>query len=405
MYSRRYSPLSSTGWSNEKLSKKEQKQTSGASEGTTKHHKSLDEIVDILKIFTSRCSILLDPFLRLTDFLSTQRTATSATTRPALTILFIRILLVTPVWILLTLPPISVITTRRVVLTSATGLSFEGPSKEEPPQQKRSGRKTPNEVAASLAAKRSPDTAGIRFTFTLFENQRRWLGIGWTSSMLAYERGPWTDEHLNPMPPKEQFELPEVEGGLAKWRWVEGSQWQVEGAEDDPSSKSVSKTGGSDKEGWIFYDNKWRDGRRGQDSWGRYTRRRKWYRDAELVDSTPTPRLSPSPSSAHTRDPSLDTEPPPPYSPAAAPTAATATDDASISASEASPKARRRRWFSRASRPGSEYSVQRSSGGSGSTGETGREREEPERDVYTPLRHEERESEWGVGEELKVGLG
>lgn len=29
---------------------------------------------------------------------------------------------------------------------------------------------------------------------------------------------------------------------------------------------------------------KWNDGRRGQDGWDRYTRRRKWYRDAELVD-------------------------------------------------------------------------------------------------------------------------
>lgn len=28
----------------------------------------------------------------------------------------------------------------------------------------------------------------------------------------------------------------------------------------------------------------WQDGRRGQDGWGRYTRRRKWYRDAELVE-------------------------------------------------------------------------------------------------------------------------
>lgn len=28
----------------------------------------------------------------------------------------------------------------------------------------------------------------------------------------------------------------------------------------------------------------WNDGRRGQDGWDRYTRRRKWYRDAELVD-------------------------------------------------------------------------------------------------------------------------
>ena len=28
----------------------------------------------------------------------------------------------------------------------------------------------------------------------------------------------------------------------------------------------------------------WRDGRRGVDGWGKYTRRRKWYRNAELVE-------------------------------------------------------------------------------------------------------------------------
>lgn len=34
---------------------------------------------------------------------------------------------------------------------------------------------------------------------------------------------------------------------------------------------------------------KWHDGRRGQDGWGRYTRRRKWCRDAELVEISLNP--------------------------------------------------------------------------------------------------------------------
>ncbi|MBN6743356.1 hypothetical protein JKG47_23435, partial [Acidithiobacillus sp. MC6.1] len=61
-----------------------------------------------------------DPLLELTDFLSTQRTATSATTRPALTTLLIRILLVTPLWILLTLRPIQIITTKRIIIVAGT---------------------------------------------------------------------------------------------------------------------------------------------------------------------------------------------------------------------------------------------------------------------------------------------
>src|SRR2546421_3082514 len=117
MYSRRYSPLSSTAQTGEKHEKGHKRDRS---ETSMRHHKSLDEIVETLREFTTRCNLLLDPFLRLTDFLSTQRTPTSATTRPALTTLFIRILLVTPLWIALTWSPLQVLTTRRVILASGT---------------------------------------------------------------------------------------------------------------------------------------------------------------------------------------------------------------------------------------------------------------------------------------------
>jgi len=58
----------------------------------------------------------------MTDFLSTSRTATSATTRPALTTMFWRLVATTPVWILLTLPPWRIITTKRVALIVGTVL-------------------------------------------------------------------------------------------------------------------------------------------------------------------------------------------------------------------------------------------------------------------------------------------
>lgn len=279
MYTRRYSPLSSTGWTGEKA-KGHKKGSSVASES---HQKSLEDIVDTLKLFTSRCNILLDPFIRLTDFLSTQRTATSATTRPALTTLFIRILFLTPFWLVFTLPPLRLLTTRRIVLAFGTvilswhsrparvtriilwrsrlvrrslalitGLDVGEPepvvpgSEKERPPPLPPRRKDANAIAASLAAKHRADSPGVRFTFALYENQRRWLGIGWTSSLLAYERAPWTDEHLNPAPDKDNFDLPEVDGGHARWRWVEGSEWKVEGAEgEDDESR-----------GWIYYDNK-----------------------------------------------------------------------------------------------------------------------------------------------------
>lgn len=341
MYSRRYSPLSSTAQTGEKHGHKQE-----PSESNSRQHKSLDEIVDTLHTLTSRFNILLDPFLRMTDFLSTQRTATSATTRPALTALFIRILLVTPLWILLTLPPFYIVTTRRVVLmfgtvvltwhsrpvkvsrvilwrsmtvrracSFITGLSFSTDpdatpltssklDAQRPPLPPRSRSKSQQNVASNVAKKRRPDSSGVRFTFILYENQRRWLGIGWTYSLLAYERAAWTDEHLNAAPPKDEFELPDVEGGHARWRWVDGSEWRIEGgssARPTSSAMAASETKGADRSendggGWIYYDNKWNDGRRGVDSWGRYTRRRKWYRDAELVEVTPSTEVTPSPT-------------------------------------------------------------------------------------------------------------
>lgn len=301
MYSRRYSPLSSTGWTGEKQKKGHKREESEAT--NLKHQKTLDEIVETLKIFTSRCNVLLDPLLILTDFLSTQRTATSATTRPALTTLFIRILLVSPLWIGLTLPPVHIITTKRIVLVTGTiffswhsrparvsrtilwrsafvrnfsavvtGLKFPTPSKSSDLSSKATDGATDGapalpprgttshkdaSLAASAASKRRPDAPGVRFTFILYENQRRWVGLGWTTSLLAYERTAWTDEHLAPAPPREDFELPDVEGGHARWRWVDDSKWLVEGAGEMDEGGARAKESATDGgQGWIYYDNK-----------------------------------------------------------------------------------------------------------------------------------------------------
>lgn len=326
MYSRRYSPLSSTSATGEKHSRSIETPTKA-------QHKSLDEIVDTLSQFTSRCNILLDPFLTMTDFLSTQRTPTSATTRPALTTLFIRILLVSPLWVALTLPPLHILTPRRIILFTGTtvltwhsrparvtrvllwrslflrrlsslitGLSFPSPGATSGAQSTSTSQHNTASALASTAT-RKPASSGVRFTFILYENQRRWIGLGWTTSLFAYERGPWSDEHLNPAPSKDEFELPDVDNGASKWRWVEGSDWRIErgdhkqharnlstGSRTSASGSGSAQQDGADGDGggWIYYDNKWEDGKR-EDGWGRYTRRRKWYRDAELVEASPNP--------------------------------------------------------------------------------------------------------------------
>ncbi|KAG0639869.1 integral peroxisomal membrane peroxin-domain-containing protein [Tuber brumale] len=314
---------------------------------------TLDEILETLSTLTTRLNIFFEPFLSLTRFLSTAVTATTATTRPVLTTLFFRILMTTPIWLFFTVCPFQVITTRRVVLATGTlilswhsrpakvsrtilwrssliraissyitGLTLVPlpPPPALPPRKARkssmnnhtvnpatastsvnSSKASPPKRAPSLQidpSKSTPLTAstagaspGVKFTFAIYENQRRWLGVGWTSSLFAYERAPFTDEHLQPCPQPEEFALPETPAGSGvRWRWVEGEEWRVEGA-DGHGRKSKGQEvkdklgcSGEVGEGWVYYDNKWRDGRRGVDGWGKYTRRRKWYRNAELVE-------------------------------------------------------------------------------------------------------------------------
>src|SRR5271156_1358344 len=437
MCSRRSSPLSSTAQTGEKHVKGHKRDPS---EMSMRHHKSLDEIVETLREFTTRCNLLLDPFLRLTDFLSTQRTPTSATTRPALTTLFIRILLVPPLWIALTLPPLQILTTRRVVLAFGTiGLTWHSrPARvsrvilwrsltlrrfcslitglalsTEKDARKQGGlvppalpprKKSQVGIASELATKRRADSSGVSFTFILFENQRRWIGLGWTTSLFAYERAPWTDEHLNPAPSKDEFELPHVETGHARWRWVEGSSWKIEGG----ASGTVTPTKGgkeSDGGGWIYYDSKWNDGKRDVDSWGRYTRRRKWYRDAELVEVTPSTEVTPSPTPNPQSNPdqAVQSEAEEEQKRRSQGETNMPGKEGSKDEDSASVKAKKKGWFGKKERTASNGSSDKKSLLS-----TRSERDGPEEDHLDKWKSRERDdgsrNVYGLGEDVVMGL-
>lgn len=434
MYLRRYSPLSSSGWTGEKWTKGHRRDPS---ETQIKHRKSLDEILATLQTFTTRCNILLEPFLRMTDFLSTQQTATSATTQPALTTLFIRIMLASPAWWALTLPPLHIITTKRIILVfgtvvlswhsrparisrtilwrsltvrlickTITGLEFGTPNNAPKlPPRPVQGRAA---SMAALAAKRNGESEeGIRFTFTLFENQRRWLGIGWTSSMLAYERTAWSDEHLNPTLDTQHFVLPDVDGGMARWRWAEDSEWRVESS---PSKSGKEKEAtADDEEAWIYYDNKWQDGRRGQDGWGRYTRRRKWMRDAELVDiiSEPIPdeASTVAPSEAGTEDTIVvadsDARSSSTLVPSIAGSVAGSSDIASPSSSS-----KRRSWFVRPNHDGRKRATSSASASASASGSDRSRFAANDDHTMTPTaRLKEREADWGLSDDVSMELG
>ncbi|KAK6418621.1 hypothetical protein LTR81_008082 [Elasticomyces elasticus] len=424
MYSRRYSPLSSTLWSGES-----KKGKVGRGRGEAEQRKSLDEILETLQTFTGRCDVLLDPFLRLTEFLSTQSSATSATTRPALTSLFLRILALTPFWILLTLPPLHVVTTRRILLVLGTvglswhsrparvtrtilwrsrtvrntlslltGLTFTGPLPTAPiPQALTTRTKATKSATPGISANAKP---GVRFAFTLYENQRRWLGLGWTASLLSYERQAWTDEHLTETPDLTTFSLPDTESETTKWRWVPGSDWKVEGAstEKERSAKRIGGGGGGDDVGWVYYDNKWRDGRR-VDGWDRYTRRRKWVRDAELVEVSAEGKEVEGVVTA----------------------AGSATGSGMVSGvgsdgdegSVSSTTAKRKGWFGNGNTTPkkvvagrAKVKKDRSDAGSGKAGsvESVRSRDDSGDDVHTPTRYREFQWDRSIGEGVMEGL-
>ena len=313
MYSRRYSPLSSTVWSGMKKQNRQR--------AVSESRKTLEDIVGTLQQFSERCEILLDPFVRLTEFLSTQSGPTSATTRHSLTTLFLRILGLTPIWIGLTVWPVPLITARHVILTMGTiglswhcqvarvcrtilwrsrmirngvslltGLEFTRQTTsnaQDPPPglQPRSQAAAANALKTKTKDRPKGASREIRFTFAIYENQRRWIFLGWNDSMLATERQHWTDEYSHPCPQPDQYELPDTENTTTRWRWVKGSEWSVEGAktENEKSAKRIGGGGGGDESGWVYCDNYWADPRK-LDGFSRYTRRRKWTRDAELVD-------------------------------------------------------------------------------------------------------------------------
>lgn len=132
-------------------------------------------------------------------------------------------------------------------------------------------------------------TAPVRFTYVVYENQRRWLGIGWTANLLTYERAPWTDEFLNELAPVDGFELPNADGTpevAARWRWVDKA-WRLDLTNDGaialPAAKRSKTTANPNAdEGFIFFDNVWKKPST-EDSFSKYTRRRRWIRTAELV--------------------------------------------------------------------------------------------------------------------------
>jgi hypothetical protein len=223
---------------------------------------------------------------------------------------------------------------------------------------------------------------GVRFTFAIYENQRRWVMLGYTNNMFLHERQSWTDEHLNTVNEKSTFELPETDNDYTKWRWVEGSVWKIDPAwtDDSPGGKATPR----DKDGWTYYDNKWCGGSRIND-WNKWTRRRRWVRDAELIEATPE-----------------EIE---------AANAASELETISMADGESMTTAvKKKGWFGKRrptneTRPKVDKSDAKSTTGSVDTNNTRGSRDDPEDDVHSPLRYRETQWDRSFGDGLAEGLG
>ncbi|KAH8107801.1 integral peroxisomal membrane peroxin-domain-containing protein [Cristinia sonorae] len=103
---------------------------------------------------------------------------------------------------------------------------------------------SPTTVLATSAKSSAPtksqtpsSTNHIRFLFTVYENQRWWMGLDWTAALLPAERPSWCSSTQQPVAPPSAFTLPTsttayiMEGSTrmkrtATWKWEE-EEWRV----------------------------------------------------------------------------------------------------------------------------------------------------------------------------------
>ncbi|KAI0829927.1 integral peroxisomal membrane peroxin-domain-containing protein [Trametes gibbosa] len=92
---------------------------------------------------------------------------------------------------------------------------------------------------ASSAASQPASGASIRFLFTIYENQRWWMGLDWTAALLPGERPSWCSASQQPAAPPSAFTLPAPTTVFAlapdgkrrlkrtaRWTWEE-PEWRV----------------------------------------------------------------------------------------------------------------------------------------------------------------------------------
>lgn len=187
---------------------------------------------------------------------------------------------------------------------------------------KLSGQPLPSPTISTFSLPSQPVNT-VRFLFTIYENQRWWMGLDWTHALLPSERPSWCTSRQDPVSPPNNFDLPDPmvvfvpdDKGrrikrTATWRWEENEWKAIVRKEESSGSSRVEKPlpalGGdnpsllskaavkmkeagavsndlekstedadrhdededlTDLDGWIYGDNKW-EGRSGKGGIGK----------------------------------------------------------------------------------------------------------------------------------------
>lgn len=113
--------------------------------------------------------------------------------------------------------------------------------------------------------------------FDILENERRWIGLGWSKLLFPGERANYCYETLMLPAPnpqlEEDFVFPRFENVLYtyKWQWMD-EKWTLDSEYNHNKSKA----------GWVYFDTNW-ETPADEDGFSRYTRSRKWMRRAVLL--------------------------------------------------------------------------------------------------------------------------
>ncbi|GEQ66429.1 hypothetical protein JCM33374_g92 [Metschnikowia sp. JCM 33374] len=113
--------------------------------------------------------------------------------------------------------------------------------------------------------------------YDILENERRWLGLGWSKYLLPNERASFCYEPSMLSAPDPlsgaTFSFPIYENDLYTYSW----QWM-----DDKWSLDLEYNLSRYNSGWVYYDKNWGDAKY-EDGFSRYTRSRRWTRRAVLL--------------------------------------------------------------------------------------------------------------------------